>query len=115
MVHLIHRKWVPLLHNKVLILCDEGDGLVAVNVCCTLLAVMFQLAQTHLNAQIWYLKCIHSKPLHFMTSDLFDRFYISWSMNINEYVQPPVDCEMATTYIATLFVSFGEYIIEFMQ
>ena len=30
MVHLIHRKRVPLLHNSVLILCDEGDGLVAV-------------------------------------------------------------------------------------
>ena len=30
MVHLIHRKRVPLLHNTVLILCDEGDGLVAV-------------------------------------------------------------------------------------
>ena len=26
MVHLIHRKRAPLLHN----LCDEGDGLVAV-------------------------------------------------------------------------------------
>ena len=30
MVHLIHRKRVPLLHNIVLILCDEGDGLVVV-------------------------------------------------------------------------------------
>ena len=30
MAHLIHRKRVPLLHNTVLILCDEGDGLVAV-------------------------------------------------------------------------------------
>ena len=29
-VHLIHRKQVPLLHSTVLILCDEGDGLVAV-------------------------------------------------------------------------------------
>ena len=29
-VHLIHRKQVPLFHNTVLILCDEGDGLVAV-------------------------------------------------------------------------------------
>ena len=29
-VPLIHRKQVPLLHNTVLILCDEGDGLVAV-------------------------------------------------------------------------------------
>ena len=29
-VHLIHRKHVPLLHNTVLILCDEGAGLVAV-------------------------------------------------------------------------------------
>ena len=29
-VHLIHRKQVPLLHNKVLILCAEGAGLVAV-------------------------------------------------------------------------------------
>ena len=28
-VHLIHRKRVPALHNTVLILCDEGDGLVA--------------------------------------------------------------------------------------
>ena len=28
MVHLIHRKQVPLLHNTVFILCDEGDGLV---------------------------------------------------------------------------------------
>ena len=27
--HLIHRKWVPLLYNTVLILCDEGDGLAA--------------------------------------------------------------------------------------
>ena len=32
MVHLIHRKQIPLLHNTVLILCDEGDGLVAVNI-----------------------------------------------------------------------------------
>ena len=32
MVHLIHRKRVPLLHSTVLILCDEGDGLVAVSV-----------------------------------------------------------------------------------
>ena len=31
MVHLIHRKRVPLLYNTVLILCDEGDGLVAVS------------------------------------------------------------------------------------
>ena len=31
MVHLIHRKRVPLLHNSVLILCDEGDGLVAMS------------------------------------------------------------------------------------
>ena len=30
MVHLIHRKRVPLFHNTVLILCDEGHGLVAV-------------------------------------------------------------------------------------
>ena len=30
MVNLIHRKRVSLLHNTVLILCDEGDGLVAV-------------------------------------------------------------------------------------
>ena len=30
MVHLIHRKRVPLLHNTELILCDEGEGLVAV-------------------------------------------------------------------------------------
>ena len=30
-VHLIHRKHVPLLHNTLLILCDEGDGLVAVD------------------------------------------------------------------------------------
>ena len=30
MFHLIHRKRVPLLHNTVLIICDEGDGLVAV-------------------------------------------------------------------------------------
>ena len=29
MVHLIHRKPVPLLHNTVLILCIEGDRLVA--------------------------------------------------------------------------------------
>ena len=29
MVHLIHRIRVPLLHNTVLILCDEGDGMVA--------------------------------------------------------------------------------------
>ena len=27
MVHLIHRKLVPLLHSTVLILCDDGDGL----------------------------------------------------------------------------------------
>ena len=31
-VHLIHRKQVPLLHFTVLILCYEGDGLVAVTV-----------------------------------------------------------------------------------
>ena len=30
-VHLIHRKQVPLLHNTVLILCDEGAALVAVH------------------------------------------------------------------------------------
>ena len=30
-VHLIHRKQVPLLHNTVMILCDEGAGLVAMN------------------------------------------------------------------------------------
>ena len=30
MVHLIHRKRAPILHNTVFILCDEGDGLVAV-------------------------------------------------------------------------------------
>ena len=29
-VHLIHRKQVPLLHNIVMILCYEGDGLVGV-------------------------------------------------------------------------------------
>ena len=29
-VHLIHRKQVHLLHNTVLILCDEEAGLVAV-------------------------------------------------------------------------------------
>ena len=29
-VPFIHRKQVPLLHNTLLILCDEGDGLVAV-------------------------------------------------------------------------------------
>ena len=29
-VHLIHRKQVPLLHNTLLILCNEGAGLVAV-------------------------------------------------------------------------------------
>ena len=29
-VHLIHRKHAPLLHNTVLILCDEGAGLEAV-------------------------------------------------------------------------------------
>ena len=29
-IHLIHRKQVTLLHITVLILCDEGDGLVAV-------------------------------------------------------------------------------------
>ena len=28
-VHFIRRKYVPLFHNTVLILCDEGDGLVA--------------------------------------------------------------------------------------
>ena len=27
-VPVFHRKQVPLLHNTVLILCDEGDGLV---------------------------------------------------------------------------------------
>ena len=31
-VPLIHRKQVPLLHNTVLILCDEGSGLVTVKV-----------------------------------------------------------------------------------
>ena len=29
-VHLIHKKQVPLIHNTVLILCDEGAGLVDV-------------------------------------------------------------------------------------
>ena len=29
-VHLIHSKQVPLFHNTVLILCNEGAGLVAV-------------------------------------------------------------------------------------
>ena len=28
--HLIHREHVPLLHNTVLIVCYEGDGLVGV-------------------------------------------------------------------------------------
>ena len=32
MVHLIHRKQVPLLHKEVLILCDEGDALVAMSI-----------------------------------------------------------------------------------
>ena len=31
-VRLIHRKQVPLLHNTVVILCDDGGGLVAVSV-----------------------------------------------------------------------------------
>ena len=30
-VHLIHRKPDPLLHNTVLILCDEGAGLMGMN------------------------------------------------------------------------------------
>ena len=30
-VHLIHRKQVPLLHNKELILCNEGCGLVTLS------------------------------------------------------------------------------------
>ena len=30
-VHLIHRNQVPLFHNAVLILCDEGAGCVAVH------------------------------------------------------------------------------------
>ena len=32
-VHLIHKKQVPLLHNTVLILCNEGVGSVAMNTC----------------------------------------------------------------------------------
>ena len=31
-VHLIHRKQVPVLHITVLILCDEGDGMVALDI-----------------------------------------------------------------------------------
>ena len=31
MVHLIYQKRVTLLHNTLLILCDEGDGLVVVS------------------------------------------------------------------------------------
>ena len=36
MIHLIHRKQlhIPLLHNTVLILFDEGDGLVGVQLLC---------------------------------------------------------------------------------
>ena len=30
-VHIIHRKQVPLLHNTVMILSDEGAGLMTVN------------------------------------------------------------------------------------
>ena len=30
-VHIIHRKQAPILHNTVLILCDEGNGFVAVD------------------------------------------------------------------------------------
>ena len=33
----------------------------------------------------------------------------SLNMNINEDVQPPVDCEMATQYSAIVFVNLGEY------
>ena len=32
-----------------------------------------------------------------------------WNMNINENVQPPVDCEMVTKYSAILFVNLGEF------
>ena len=46
-VHLIHRKQVPLLHNTVLILCDEGAGLVALQF-ITHLAMLYN--NTHNNA-----------------------------------------------------------------
>ena len=32
-----------------------------------------------------------------------------WYMNINENVQPPVDCEMVTKYCAILFINLGEF------
>ena len=43
MVHLIHRKRVPLLHNTEMILCDEGDGLVAVKELVLVLSVKCQM------------------------------------------------------------------------
>ena len=36
-------------------------------------------------------------------------------MNIDENVQPYVDCETATKYSAGLKVDLGEYGVEFMQ
>ena len=48
---------------------------------------------------------------------LLSLLYMTWplNMNINENLQPSVDCEMDTKYSARLFVNLGEYNVEFMQ
>ena len=64
------------------------------------------------------LKYACSRPLLFMTTDLFVAFiYLAWpwEANINVNVQPPVECEMATKNSALLFVNLSECIIEFMH
>ena len=67
MVHLIHRKRVPLLHNTVLILCDERDGLVA--------RVVGWMESASLEANFWrgsgpHLILLFSLPLSGERSDM---------------------------------------------
>ena len=64
--------------------------------------------------QIWYFNYTYSRPLHYMIADPFIGLIMAWpwNMNINENVQPHVDCEMATKYCAILFINLGEYIVE---
>ena len=52
-VHLIHRKQVPLLHNTVLILCNEGAGSVAVS---ALMDSSFSFETVNLGWSILYIE-----------------------------------------------------------
>ena len=77
-VHLIHRKQVPLLHNTVLILCDEGGGFVAVKYISSrelktsefslmLRLVKILLFSTHSMKYIWYSSQKSKYPLYITT------------------------------------------------